>query len=220
METEAADYFYSAALIGVVLAATASLLWVSEGWLQSMGAYAAIGIIVLFAIAYGGFTALLLAVVSSWLPLREGDYPMDHPQFRRWKVRHVVGELGKIALSLFFPVFARGSFYALFGARVGRRVAIAGKIIDPRLTVLEENCVLGEGCILTSHAIVKNRFVLRTVRVGKGATIGVGSIIMPGVSVGAGAILLPGSVLKSGTEVPSGETWGGVPAVRLSPAGV
>ena len=220
MRTEAGDYLYSAALIGMVVAATASALWVAEPWLRAaLGSYAAIGMLLLFAFGYGGFTALLLAVVSSWLPLREGDYPTDDPQFRRWKVQHVVAELGKAALSLLFPVFARASFYVVFGARVGRRVAIAGKIIDPRLTVLEDDCVLGEGCILTSHAIVKNRFVLRAVRVGKGATIGVGSILMPGVSIGAGAIVLPGSVLKAGTEVPSGETWGGVPAVRISPAG-
>ena len=108
METEAADYVYSAALIGVVLAATSSLLWVAEGWLHAvLGSYAAIGMLALFAIGYGGFTAVLLAVVSSWLPLREGDYPMDHPQFRRWKVRHVVGELGKVALGFLPRVRAR-----------------------------------------------------------------------------------------------------------------
>ena len=130
----------------------------------------------------------------------------------------MVGELGKVALSLFFPVFARPAFYALFGARVGSQVAVAGKILDPRLTVLEDGCVLGEGCIVTSHAMVKGRFVLRTVSLGAGATVGVGSLLMPGVAIGAGAVILPGSVLKAGTEVPAGETWGGVPAVRLKGA--
>ena len=48
------------------------------------------------------------------------------------------------------------------------------RYIDPRLTVLEDNCILGEGSIVTSHTMVSDRFILRQVRVGKGATVGVG----------------------------------------------
>ena len=216
METDASDYVYSGALIGLVLVATVSLLSVVQGWLQAiLGPYFSIGLFLLFVILYGGLTALVLTAVSAWMPLREGDYGMDHPQFTLWKVQHVVGELGKTALSLFFPVFARSAFYALWGARVDRHVAVGGKIVDPRLTVLEDNCILGEGCIVTSHAMVQDRFILREVRVGKGATVGVGSILMPGVKIGPGAVVLPGSVLKADTEVPAREVWGGIPAARI-----
>jgi len=216
MKTNAKDYVYSAALIGLILVATILSLLAAQGWLMAwLGPYAPIALFFLFAVAYGGFTSLVLAVLSAWQPLREGDYAMDHPQFTLWKVQHVVGELGKLALSLFFPVFTRPVFYALFGARVGRQVAVAGKILDPRLTLLDDNCVLGEGCIVTSHTMVQDRFILREVQVGKGATVGVGSILMPGVKIGPGAVVLPGSVLKSGEEVPAGELWGGIPAVRI-----
>jgi acetyltransferase-like isoleucine patch superfamily enzyme len=216
METDGRDYLYSAGLIGLVLLATIFLLVPVQGWLASvLGPYASIALFFLFAITYGGFTALVLAILSAWLPLREGDYAMNDPQFTLWKVQHVVGELGRVALSLFFPVFARSTLYALFGARIGGHVAIAGKIIDPRLTVLDDNCILGEGCIVTSHVMVRGRFILREVRVGKGATVGVGSILMPGVKIGPGAVVLPGSVLKAGTEVPEREVWGGVPTIRI-----
>jgi len=216
MDTDASDYVYTVALIGLILSATVSLLWLAQGWLQAvLGPYFSIGLLFLFAILYGAFTALLLAAISALLPLREGDYAMDHAQFTLWKVQHVVGELGKVALSVFFPVFARPAYYALFGARVGSHVAVGGKIIDPCLTVLEDGCILGEGCIVTCHAMVSNRFILREVRVGKRATIGVGCIIMPGVRIGAGAVILPGSVLKADLEVPAGEIWGGIPAVRV-----
>jgi len=217
MKTEAKDYLYSSALIGLVLAATIFLLALLQGWLLSLlgPTYAPIALFFLFAYGYGVFTALFLSVLTRWLPLRPGDYGTDHPQFTLWKVQHVVGELGKVALSLFFPVFARPAFYALFGARVGSQVAVAGKILDPRLTLLEDRCVIGEGCIVTSHAMAGDRFVLREVHVGKGATVGVGCILMPGVRIGALAVVLPGSVLKANTVVPAGETWGGVPAARL-----
>ncbi len=217
MKTEAKDYLYSAALIGLVLAATVVALMLAQGWLVSVlgPSFAPIVLFFLFAYAYGGFTAIFLRVLAFWLPPRPGDYDTDHPQFTLWKVQHVVGELGKVALSLFFPVFARPAFYALFGARVGKHVAVAGKILDPRLTVLADGCVLGEGCIVTSHTMVKGRFILREVLVGEGATVGVGCILMPGVKIGTGAVVLPGSVLKAETEVPAGEIWGGVPAARL-----
>ncbi len=221
METNAKDYVYSGSLIGLIVAVTALTLWAAHDWLTSLlGAFAAIALLALLALAYGGFTAVLLAVLAARLPLREGEYALDDPQFTLWKVQHVVGELGKVALSLFFPVFARAGFYAAFGACVGRQVAVAGKILDPRLTVLEDGCVLGEGCLVTSHAMAKDRFVLRTVRVGEGATVGVGCILMPGVRIGAGAVILPGSVLKAGSDVPPGETWGGMPAVPIRAATV
>ena len=219
MKTDAKDFVYAAALIGLVLVLTGGLLWLtSESVLALFGAFGAIVLVFMAVLAYGAFTAALLAIVLAWRPQREGEYPLDHPQFTLWKVQHVVGELGKVALSLFFPVFARAAFYALFGARVGRQVAVAGKILDPRLTVLEDGCVLGEGCIVTSHTMVRDRFVLRAVRVGAGATVGVGCILMPGVCIGAGAVLLPGAVVKAGTLVLAGEIWGGVPAVRLKSA--
>lgn len=217
MKTDAKDYLFSAALIGLVLAASLVLLAFLHDWLVStLGpSLGAIAMFFLFAYAYGGFTALVLGLMAKRFPLQAGVYDTDHPQFTLWKVQHVVGELGKSALSLFFPVFARPAFYAFFGARVGKNVAVAGKILDPRLTVLEDGCVLGEGCIVTSHAMAGGRFVLREVRVGKGATVGVGCILMPGVSIGAAAVVLPGSVLKADTRVPSGEIWGGTPAVCL-----
>jgi acetyltransferase-like isoleucine patch superfamily enzyme len=219
METDASDYVYSSALIGLVLAATVSVLWVAQRWLEAIpGPYLSIALVLLFALLYGGFTALVLAAVSAWLPLREGDYTMDHPQFTLWKVHQVVAELGKAALSLFFPVFIRPAFYALFGARVGSRVAVGGKIVDPRLTVLEDGCILGEGSIVTSHTMVRDRFILREVRIGRGATVGVGCIVMPGVCVGPGAVVLPGSVLRTNTHVPEGETWGGAPAICIRDA--
>ncbi|HZL27323.1 MAG TPA: hypothetical protein VFC39_12430 [Acidobacteriaceae bacterium] len=221
MQTDAKDYLYCAGLIGLAAAGTTCVVALVQPWFLGMlGPYAPVALFFLFAMVYGGFTAFLLAVIAKWLPLREGEYSMNDSQFTLWKVQHVVGEFAKLALSLFFPVVVRPAFYALFGARVGTHVAVAGKILDPRMTILEAGCVLGEGCILTSHAMAGGRFILRGIRVGKGATVGVGSILMPGVTIGAGAVVLPGSVLKSNTTVPADETWGGVPAVRIAGSAV
>ncbi|MBL0059060.1 MAG: hypothetical protein IPP35_08115 [Elusimicrobia bacterium] len=45
-----------------------------------------------------------------------------------------------------------------------------------------------------------------------------GSVLLPGVTIGAGAVILPGSVVKLNTNIPAGETWGGVPAKRIMEA--
>jgi acetyltransferase-like isoleucine patch superfamily enzyme len=55
----------------------------------------------------------------------------------------------------------------------------------------------------------------RPVSVGRGAWIGAGSCLLPGVTVGEGAVVAAGAVVRG--SVPPFETWGGVPARRLSP---
>ena len=219
MKTDAKDFLFTTLLITFnVLTSLALLIFLKTPSAQLAGDLAPI-VLFLAAMAIFGFvTAATLAALMRALPLKDGQYDANHAQFTLWKVQHVVAELGKVALSIFFPVFARSAFYAIFGARVGKQVAVAGKILDPRLTVLEDGCVLGEGCIVTSHTMWGEHFILGTVRVGARATVGVGCILMPGVSIGADAVVLPGSVLKSGTQIGNGETWGGVPALRLKAA--
>ena len=48
------------------------------------------------------------------------------------------------------------------------------------------------------------------------ATIGQEATVMGDVHVGAGATVLPHSVLLPGSRVGAGETWGGVPARRIT----
>lgn len=220
MKTDARDYLYSALLIGLVLTLTIGLMYgLRDTLLALLGPlYTPIALLALLLAAYGGATALVLALLHRLMPLCPGSYRTTHAQFTLWKVQHVVGELGKAALSPFFPVFARQAYYALFGAQVGKNVAVGGKIVDPCLTVLEDGCVIGEGAIVACHAMARGRFLLRGVRVGRGATVGGGVILMHGVTIGAGAVILPGSLVMADTEIPEGEIWGGLPAVRIKGA--
>ena len=55
----------------------------------------------------------------------------------------------------------------------------------------------------------------RPISVGRGAWIGAGSCLLPGVTIGDGAVIAAGAVVRG--IVPPFETWGGVPARRLSP---
>ncbi|MBK8576147.1 MAG: hypothetical protein IPN90_10910 [Elusimicrobia bacterium] len=216
MKKNILDYILVDCFIILVLLATGITLWLGRGPVRAaLGDFASLGFVVLFLLLYGAYTAGALAVLRRVMPLREGEYTTGHPQFTLWKVLSVVKELGTRALTVFFPVFFWQSLYALFGARVGKEVAVGAKILDPSLTTLEDNCVLGEGVIVTSHVMSQNRFILRCVYIGKGATVGMGCILLPGVRIEAGAVLLPGSVVGQNTLIPPGETWGGVPAVKV-----
>lgn len=221
MKTDPRDYLYTTLLIGLILGLTGALVYGLQdsllAWLGPL--YAPIALLVLILAVYGGMTALILGLLHRVMPLRPGSYRTSHAQFTLWKVQHVVGELGKAALTPFFPVFSRQSFYALFGARVGKNVAVAGKILDPRLTVLEDGCVIGEGSIVACHAMARGRFLLREVKVGAGATVGGGSILMHGVSIGPGAVILPGSLVMADVNIPPREVWGGIPATCIKGKG-
>lgn len=217
MKTDFKDFLATGIALGLLLGLTLGTLSVLHAPLIALLGvlYTPIALTLGFLLLYGLYSALALALLHKVYPLRPGDYGVDHPQFALWKVRHIVTILAKAALTPFFPVFTRQYLYALLGARVGGQVAVAGSILDPSLTTLENGCVLGEASILTGHTLAGDRFILSEVRVGQHATVGVQSVVFPGVQVGARAIVLPCSFVRRDTCIPEGEVWGGIPARPL-----
>lgn len=217
MKTDWRDYSLTGISILLILAVTVGILIVLQWLLVPVLSplYAPIALAVLFLLLYGLVSALFLRLLQRFYPLLPGHYRLNHPQFRLWKLRHVISELAKGALAPFFPVFMRQALYALLGARIGKNVAVAGFLLDPELTTLEDGCIIGEGAILSGHTLARGRFVLAEVRVGAGATVGGGAGMLPGARVGAGAIVLPGGLIESDVEVGDGEVWGGLPATRI-----
>ncbi|OGL45408.1 MAG: hypothetical protein A2W05_09040 [Candidatus Schekmanbacteria bacterium RBG_16_38_10] len=140
---------------------------------------------------------------------------MSHSQFTLWKHHSVVGELGKLALRLFFPVFFRPIFYSLLGAKIGKNVAIGGLITDPMLTQIGDYAVIGQDSVVTSHTMVFNNFFLKRVVIGNGATVGINAVIMPGVVIGENSTVAPGAVVLMDTKIPPNEFWGGIPAKKI-----
>ena len=53
------------------------------------------------------------------------------------------------------------------------------------------------------------------VRIGRGVTVGIMAVILPGCTIGDGAMIAAGSVLSKGARVGPGEVWAGVPARRV-----
>ena len=78
---------------------------------------------------------------------------------------------------------------------------------------LEDNVMIGANCTFTNdrYPRAKNKdWKLLTTKICKGASVGAGSVILPGLTIGSYAMIGAGSVVTK--DVPDGEVWVGNPA--------
>lgn len=97
---------------------------------------------------------------------------------------------------------------------IGNNVTIKSGVQVWDGITLEDNVMVGSNVTFTNDMYPrsknKNWKLLKT-RVCKGASIGAGSVILPGLTIGEGAMIGAGSVVTK--DVPAGELWMGNPAV-------
>jgi len=102
------------------------------------------------------------------------------------------------------------------GARIGDRVTLkCGVYVWDGIT-LEDDVFVGPNAVFTNDKMPRSRVrpgAFAQTRVGRGASIGGGAVILPGVTIGAGAMIGAGAVVTK--DVPAGETWMGNPARKL-----
>lgn len=114
------------------------------------------------------------------------------------------------------------------GVEVGKNVSIDQEVIFD--SVYPEKIHLADGCIIANgvQIVVHKRdfsqykegdnvndlgYVIDDVYIGRGATIGIGAIILGGVTVGEGAVVAAGSLVAKNVE--SYTLVGGVPCKQL-----
>lgn len=108
-------------------------------------------------------------------------------------------------------------FLKAMGMKIGRHAFINTELIsDPRFLTIGDDAALGGSVRIFAHYGGGGNLVIAPVKIGNRATLGAGACVMGDVEVGDGATILPHSVLLPGTRVPAGETWGGVPAKRIT----
>jgi len=115
----------------------------------------------------------------------------------------------------FIPVPLMRLIYQALGAQLGENTYSAGVILDPPLTEIGSNCIVGHDAALFCHAIEGDKFSLSKIIIGNNVTVGAMSIVMSGVSIADGAIISAGSVVTKNTVIGENEVWGGVPAKRI-----
>ncbi|MBV7538955.1 acyltransferase [Duganella sp. sic0402] len=118
----------------------------------------------------------------------------------------------------FIPVPLQRLIYLALGARLGVNTYSAGALLDPPLTRIGSNTIIGHDAVIFAHVIEGARLELKAVVIGNTVTIGAKAVVMAGVCIGDHAIISAGSVVTKDTQIAAGEVWGGVPARRLKAA--
>lgn len=182
--------------------------------------YPGLGVALVASYLVYGFCLILIAPLFNLL-LGGRLQPWRGPQVSagamRWYVHATLTLLPRLSfLEFICPTPYLNLYYRLMGMRIGRGVTInTTAIADPSLIELGPRVTLGGSCSLLAHYAQGGYLVIAPVKIGAGATIGLRAIVMGGVTIGEKAKVLAGSFVLPNTHIPPGETWGGIPAVRV-----
>ena len=127
---------------------------------------------------------------------------------RYWKLSGAGGQGGLLAGTPFRPMWLRA-----MGVKVGAGVYDDGVIVSERALVeIGDGAALNRTVMLQAHSLEEGAFKSDTIRIGAGASLGVGSFVHYGVTIGDRARLDPDAFLMKGEIAPPDTRWRGNPA--------
>ncbi len=107
----------------------------------------------------------------------------------------------------------RNAISRLLGVKVGRKTFDDGCILSERTLVeIGDGANLNEHAIIQSHSLEEGVFKSDMVRIGDGASVGVGALVHYGVTMNEGTRLDADAFLMKGEITPAGSRWRGNPA--------
>jgi len=173
---------------------------------------AAVTIMLIYA-----YAMLVYRLFLAFVPLEEGDIAEgSRAEFAaQVNILFYLMLFNTLIRTHFLPVPLMRLVYLGLGAKLGPNTYSAGTLLDPALTEMGANCIVGHDAVLFCHAIEGRHFALARIRAGDNVTIGATAVVMAGVSIGNGAIVSAGAVVPKDTQIGPGEVWGGIPARRL-----
>lgn len=213
-----------AMVFGVALAPI-TILWVLvasrlDGAAARMLAYSAMA-----APSYVAFALLLMVVSPLASRLTGARCPEDArlplaelpPPLLRWARAAVAAHLVRLVAGALFrgsPVWS--AYLRLAGARVGRGVYVnTVDIADFDMLDLGDGVVIGADVHLSGHTVEAGVLTTGRVRLGRGVTVGIGSVIGIDVHVEEGAQVGALSFVPKHTRLAAGGVYAGIPVVRL-----
>jgi hypothetical protein len=217
-------YLLGGAMIGVSIAPALALFeWTKEFtslW-PTVAHYVAMGSSVGVGLFLTGFCLIVASpLVNFVLRTSPKSYrgPYYSVDFLKWFIHNSLVYLVRYSfLEFITPTPFNILFFQMMGMKIGKGTQInTSNISDPALIELGEYVTLGGSATLCAHYGQGGFLILAPVKIGSKVTIGLKASVMGGVEIGEGAKILPHSVVMPKTIIPAGETWGGVPAVKLS----
>ena len=186
------------------------------GWMP--GAAVATGATFVFA----GVLALVVLVLK-WLLLgrvRPGQHGLWSCWASRWDFHYVVWQrYGRALLqplegTLLLPWFLRA-----MGMRIGRRCVLGdgfAQVVDPDMLTIEDGATVH--ALFQAHSFEDRVLKIDRVRIGRGATVGCGTVVLYGADIGDGAHVMPHGVVMKGEVLLPGQHYAGSPAAPLPDA--
>lgn len=213
-----------AALTAAISATPGALLFQEmtswrDGQSQALDVFILAAAVVMAYIAYG-FTLLVVAPLLNLVlggrlkPYRGKQVSLG---IMGWYVHATLTMLPRLSFLPFIcPTPFLNLFYRLMGMKIGDGVTInTTAIADPSMIELGDKVTLGGSCSVMGHYAQGGFMVIAPTKIGDRATIGLRAIVMGGVEIGEKAKVLAGSFVLPKTVIPAGETWGGIPAVKI-----
>lgn len=135
----------------------------------------------------------------------------------RWSRYMISTHVVRVLVGTFFRSSPLWTWYMkLNGARIGHGVYINSlSISDHNLLEMGDGVVIGEGVHLSGHTVESGVVKTGRVRLGRGVTVGLGSMVGIGVEAGDRCQIGALSVVPKYTRLDGGAAYGGVPARRL-----
>ena len=165
--------------------------------------------------AFAVYRCFLLA-----LPLREGEVAQHsrHELAANVNILFYLLLFNSLIRTHFLPVPLVRLVYLALGAELGANTYSAGALLDPPLTRIGSNTIIGHDAVVFAHVIEGERLELKAVVIGDTVTIGAKAVVMAGVRIGDRAIVSAGAVVTKDTRIGAGEVWGGIPARKIKSA--
>jgi len=200
-------------LFSLVLVLGLGTTWLLLGGLP-LGDFRGVTLVAAAVVFVYLYAFLVYRLFLHFVPLQEGELPEgSRAEFAaQVNILFYLILFNTLIRTHFLPVPLMRLVYLALGAKLGRNTYSAGVLLDPALTHIGDNCIVGHDAALFAHAIEGTRFSLAAIRIGNNVTIGATAVVMSDVVIGDGAIVSAGAIVNKGTRIGPGEVWGGVPA--------
>jgi acetyltransferase-like isoleucine patch superfamily enzyme len=150
------------------------------------------------------------------LATRVADFEWPLLDWGRYLVTTHVVRLFAGAVFRSTPVWAM--YLRLNGARVGRGVWVNSlALMDHNLLELGDGAVVGSDAHVAGHLVERGVLKTAPVRIGRGATIGIGSVVEIGAEVGDRTQVGALSVVPKHARLDADAVYAGAPVRRITP---
>lgn len=161
-------------------------------------------------------TVMVLLLVLKWLLLgrvRPGVHPLWSCWCSRWDFLYVLwSEWALPALVTFEGTLWLNVYLRLMGMKIGHRVALSGgfsQVVDPDMITIEDDATVA--AIFQAHTFEDRVLKIDRVHIGRGVTMGHGTVPLYGAVIGEGSVVTANSVVMKEELLLADRIYSGAP---------